>query len=48
MDKFKYITKEELLQINGGSQKSYETGYSIGHFVGSLFGVIDRIIETFK
>lgn len=36
MEKFQSLNDQELLLINGGSEKSYSIGYEIGRFLGAF------------
>jgi|GEM_PF-2841610 len=48
MKKYFEMQKETLLEINGGSEETYDVGHKIGYFFGKIGGFIDRVTEIFK
>lgn len=47
MEKFSYLNEKELVYINGGSDESYELGYSIGRFVGAFTANAANAFQAF-
>ena len=48
MKKCTELLKEALIEINGGSEETYDVGHKIGYFFGKIGGFIDRVTEIFK
>jgi hypothetical protein len=48
MKKLVELKKELLLEINGGSEQTYNTGYKVGEFFGKIGAMLDRFVEIFK
>lgn len=47
MEKFSYLNEDEQVHINGGSEESYELGYSIGSFLGAFTANAAKAFKAF-
>lgn len=43
MNNFEELTQYEIVQINGGNQKSYDFGYRLGEAIGNTIKIFSLI-----